>query len=182
MRKGRLVRVESKLQKRRWKKDGKYSDRFSTEILRVPGARAPFRIKPNDTGTPIPAAQAPVSGSAYWLAESRRWSLAICGGLFGDTCSARWAARSLRHRRTRNVCRRRQVGSPSVLWRIDWSRCRCVTDSGIEFGLFAYWSYRTNGWNIRECDAKRESRDFVARHVVQARSPITDADVRRVCP
>ncbi len=38
-RKGRLVHAEGKLQTRRWKKDGEDSDRFSTEILVVPGHR-----------------------------------------------------------------------------------------------------------------------------------------------
>ena len=36
--KGRLVYVAGKLQTRRWKKDGEDSDRFSTEILLVPGS------------------------------------------------------------------------------------------------------------------------------------------------
>ena len=40
--KGRLVLVEGKLQTRRWKKDGEDSDRFSTEILLVPGGRIQF--------------------------------------------------------------------------------------------------------------------------------------------
>ena len=36
-RKGRLVYVAGKLQTRKWRKDGEESDRFSTEILLVPG-------------------------------------------------------------------------------------------------------------------------------------------------
>ena len=40
--KGRLVYVAGKLQTRRWKKDGEDSDRFSTEILLVPGGRVQF--------------------------------------------------------------------------------------------------------------------------------------------
>ena len=35
--KGRLVYVSGKLQTRKWRKDGEDSDRFSTEILLVPG-------------------------------------------------------------------------------------------------------------------------------------------------
>ena len=41
-RKGRLVYVAGKLQTRRWKKDGEDSDRFSTEIILVPGGRVQF--------------------------------------------------------------------------------------------------------------------------------------------
>ena len=37
--KGRLVHAEGKLQTRRWSKPGEDSDRFSTEILVVPGAK-----------------------------------------------------------------------------------------------------------------------------------------------
>ena len=45
--KGRLVHTEGKLQTRRWTKDGEDSDRFSTEILVVPGHRLQFLDKPN---------------------------------------------------------------------------------------------------------------------------------------
>ena len=45
--KGRLVHAEGKLQTRRWKKDGEDSDRFSTEILIVPGHKIQFLDKPN---------------------------------------------------------------------------------------------------------------------------------------
>jgi len=48
--KGRLVHAEGKLQTRRWKKDGEDSDRFSTEILVVPGYRLQFLDKPNGNG------------------------------------------------------------------------------------------------------------------------------------
>ncbi len=67
-RKGRLVYVAGKLQTRRWKKEGEDSDRFSTEILLVPGGRVQFLDKGNgarpqpgpdmagDAGTaPVPA-------------------------------------------------------------------------------------------------------------------------------
>ena len=65
-RKGRLVYVDGKLQTRRWKKEGEDSDRFSTEILLVPGGRVQFLDKPsgaNRNGAPAEAA-APESGSA----------------------------------------------------------------------------------------------------------------------
>ncbi len=45
--KGRLVYVAGKLQTRRWKKEGEDSDRFSTEILLVPGGRVQFLDKGN---------------------------------------------------------------------------------------------------------------------------------------
>ena len=44
--KGRLIHLEGKLQTRRWKKDGEDSDRFSTEILVVPGHKVQFLDKP----------------------------------------------------------------------------------------------------------------------------------------
>ena len=47
--KGRLVYVAGKLQTRKWRKDGEDSDRFSTEILLVPGGRVQFLDKPNGT-------------------------------------------------------------------------------------------------------------------------------------
>ena len=51
--KGRLVYVSGKLQTRRWRKDGEDSDRFSTEILLVPGGRVQFLDKPaNGNGAP----------------------------------------------------------------------------------------------------------------------------------
>ncbi len=45
--KGRLVYVSGKMQTRRWKKEGEDSDRFSTEILLVPGGRVQFLEKGN---------------------------------------------------------------------------------------------------------------------------------------
>ena len=63
--KGRLVHAEGKLQTRRWKKDGEDSDRFSTEILIVPGHRIQFLDRPNGAnGNGAQAAQAPSSGEA----------------------------------------------------------------------------------------------------------------------
>ena len=63
--KGRLVHAEGKLQTRRWSKPGEESDRFSTEILVVPGHKVQFLDKPNGSnGNGAQAAQAPVSGDA----------------------------------------------------------------------------------------------------------------------
>ena len=60
--KGRLVYVAGKLQTRKWRKDGEDSDRFSTEILLVPGGRVQFLDRPagtNGNGTaPADAAEA----------------------------------------------------------------------------------------------------------------------------
>ena len=50
--KGRLVYVSGKLQTRKWRKDGEDSDRFSTEILLVPGGREQFLDKPNGNSAP----------------------------------------------------------------------------------------------------------------------------------
>ena len=51
--KGRLVYVAGKMQTRKWRKDGEDSDRFSTEILLVPGGRVQFLDKPaNGNGAP----------------------------------------------------------------------------------------------------------------------------------
>ena len=63
--KGRLVHAEGKLQTRRWKKDGEDSDRFSTEILIVPGHRVQFLDRPNGAnGNGAQAAQKPANGEA----------------------------------------------------------------------------------------------------------------------
>ena len=50
--KGRLVYVSGKLQTRNWRKDGEDSDRFSTEILLVPGGRVQFLDKPANGNAP----------------------------------------------------------------------------------------------------------------------------------
>ena len=60
--KGRLVYVAGKLQTRRWKKDGEDSDRFSTEILLVPGSVIQFLDKPN--GATASGAQPPAEQPA----------------------------------------------------------------------------------------------------------------------
>ena len=65
-RKGRLVLVEGKMQTRKWRKDGEDSDRFSTEILLVPGGKVQFLDRPNGApasdpqgaDTPEPSAEA----------------------------------------------------------------------------------------------------------------------------
>ena len=65
--KGRLVYVAGKMQTRRWRKDGEDSDRFSTEILLVPGGRLQFLDKPagaNGNGAPAPDAEATPAGDA----------------------------------------------------------------------------------------------------------------------
>ena len=53
--KGRLVYVAGKLQTRKWRKDSEDSDRFSTEILLVPGGRVQFLDKPNGNSAPAQA-------------------------------------------------------------------------------------------------------------------------------
>ena len=65
--KGRLVYVAGKLQTRKWRKDGEDSDRFSTEILLVPGGRVQFLDRP--AGTNGNGAQAS-DGEAAPAAES----------------------------------------------------------------------------------------------------------------
>ena len=59
--KGRLVYIAGKLQTRRWKKDGEDSDRFSTEILLVPGGRVQFLDKPVDGAMPAANDNEPAS-------------------------------------------------------------------------------------------------------------------------
>ena len=63
--KGRLVHAEGKLQTRRWSKPGEESDRFSTEILVVPGHKVQFLDKPNGAnGNGAAAAAQPVTEPA----------------------------------------------------------------------------------------------------------------------
>ena len=57
-RKGRLVYVDGKLQTRRWSKAGEEGDRYSTEILLVPGGRVQFLDKPNGNGASAAAVAA----------------------------------------------------------------------------------------------------------------------------
>ena len=72
--KGRLVYIDGKLQTRRWTKPGEDGDRFSTEILLVPGGRVQFLDKPNGNGAPMAEGQAPANGSSTcsrWCAPPR---------------------------------------------------------------------------------------------------------------
>ena len=63
--KGRLIYVSGKLQTRNWRKDGEDSDRFSTEILLVPGGRVQFLDKPaNGNGAPAPNSEAAAPAAA----------------------------------------------------------------------------------------------------------------------
>ena len=62
--KGRLIHVEGKMQTRRWRRDGEDSDRFSTEIIVVPGNRVQFYDRPNGNGAPAADAQPPANGEA----------------------------------------------------------------------------------------------------------------------
>ena len=63
--KGRLVYVAGKLQTRKWRKDGEDSDRFSTEILLVPGGRVQFLDRPaNGNGAPASDGEAVPTGDA----------------------------------------------------------------------------------------------------------------------
>ena len=64
--KGRLVYLAGKLQTRKWRKDGEDSDRYSTEIILVPGSRIQFLERPGTAnGSAAPAsngeATAPVA-------------------------------------------------------------------------------------------------------------------------
>ncbi len=65
-RKGRLVYVDGKLQTRRWRKDGEDADRFSTEIMLVPGSRIQFLDRPArpDGGAQAQPAEAPADAPA----------------------------------------------------------------------------------------------------------------------
>ena len=66
--KGRLIYVAGKLQTRRWRKEGEDSDRFTTEIILVPGGKVQFLDKPKPAnGAPTQggeATAAAVSGTA----------------------------------------------------------------------------------------------------------------------
>ena len=69
--KGRLVYIDGKLQTRRWSKPGEDGDRFSTEILLVPGGRVQFLDRPNGNGTPTQAPQpSPVPADAMTAADA----------------------------------------------------------------------------------------------------------------
>ena len=66
--KGRLVYIAGKLQTRKWRKEGEDSDRYSTEIILVPGSRVQFLERPaTSNGGAAPAsngqATAPVAAA-----------------------------------------------------------------------------------------------------------------------
>jgi len=64
--KGRLVYVAGKMQTRKWRKEGEDSDRFSTEILLVPGSRIQFLDKPagvNGNGAQAPDGETTPAGN-----------------------------------------------------------------------------------------------------------------------
>ncbi len=63
-RKGRLVYIDGKLQTRRWSKPGEDSDRYSTEILLVPGGGVRFLDKPNGNGVQAAADPSMAAGDA----------------------------------------------------------------------------------------------------------------------
>ena len=67
--KGRLVLVEGKLQTRSYRKEGEDAERYSTEILVVPGHRVQFLDRPNGANgsggaTPRAVAAAVANGDA----------------------------------------------------------------------------------------------------------------------
>ena len=67
--KGRLVLVEGKLQTRTYRKEGEATDRFSTEVLVVPGHRIQFLDKPNGANgngsrKPANGSEQPAGGAA----------------------------------------------------------------------------------------------------------------------
>ena len=63
--KGRLVYIAGKLQTRKWRKDGEDSDRYSTEIILVPGGRVQFLERPaNGNGAPASDGETTAPASA----------------------------------------------------------------------------------------------------------------------
>ena len=63
--KGRLVYIAGKLQTRNWRKDGEDSDRYSTEIILVPGGRVQFLERPaNGNGAPASDGEATAPATA----------------------------------------------------------------------------------------------------------------------
>ena len=74
-RKGRLVFIQGKLQTRRWRKDGEDSDRFTTEIMVIPGSQVSFLDKSDATAAaqpepspPTPAGDLPSLDEGYPMA------------------------------------------------------------------------------------------------------------------
>lgn len=60
-RKGRLVFVEGKLQTRRYRKDGEDTDRYTTEIMVIPGSQVSFLDKPASANTADAGAESPTA-------------------------------------------------------------------------------------------------------------------------
>ena len=74
-RKGRLVFVQGKLQTRRWRKPGEETDRFTTEIMVIPGSQVSFLDKAgttaaaqNDPPPATPADDLPTLDESYPMA------------------------------------------------------------------------------------------------------------------
>ena len=67
--KGRLVYVAGKLQTRRWRKEGEDSDRFTTEIILVPGGRVQFLDKPKSANGKDAPAQGGEAAAASGTAD-----------------------------------------------------------------------------------------------------------------
>ena len=61
--KGRLVYIAGKLQTRKWRKDGEDSDRYSTEIILVPGGRVQF-LERSANGNGAPASNGETTAPA----------------------------------------------------------------------------------------------------------------------
>ena len=62
---GRLVYIAGKLQTRKWRKDGEDIDRYSTEIILVPGGRVQFLERPaNGNGAPASDGEATAAATA----------------------------------------------------------------------------------------------------------------------
>ena len=63
--KGRLVYVAGKLQTRKWRKEGEDSDRYSTEIILIPGSRIQFLERPaTANGNAAPASNGEATAPA----------------------------------------------------------------------------------------------------------------------
>ena len=63
--KGRLVYIAGKLQTRKWRKEGEDSDRYSTEIILVPGSRIQFLERPaTANGSTAPASNGTATAPA----------------------------------------------------------------------------------------------------------------------
>ena len=75
--KGRLVYVAGKLQTRKWRKEGEDSDRYSTEIILVPGSRVQFLERPaTANGSAKPASNGEATAPAARPPPPTRWTAA----------------------------------------------------------------------------------------------------------